>query len=168
LMYGGAVLQLYPVHEMRIGRPRALFSAVGAPLDWRGVVWEAGVLDPAHPAVRTVRPEGDEDAASSPVVPPTAEEAIPVPDRFRIRFEGGLALEVRSSAEADDAGWWARQRAAWALRWDDVFSALWPSDRDAVRLLVTLDRDAAGALYRALPPETRLLVSAEVPAAASK
>jgi hypothetical protein len=27
-------------------------------------------------------------------------------------------------------------------------------------VLVTLDRDAAGALYRALPPKTKLLVSA--------
>ena len=159
LMYGGAILQSYPVHSVSIGRPRVLFVSAGEPIDWRMTIWNDGTLSPPRPELPPMQLATDDEAeAASPVLPPTAEEAIPVPARFLIRFDGGLALEVRSSPDQSDAGWWVRQRLAWARRWQDVRSAL-SSDRDAARVLVTLDHDAAGALYRALPPETKLLVS---------
>lgn len=160
LMYGGAILQSYPVHSVSIGRPRVLFVSAGEPIDWRMTIWNDGTLSPPHPELARITLATDDEADSAPpVVPPTAEEAIPVPARFLIRFDGGLALEVRSPPDQGDGGWWVRQRLAWARRWQDVRSAL-SSDRDATRVLVTLDRDAAGALYRALPPEIKLLVPA--------
>ena len=157
LMYGGAVLQLYPLHGISIGRPRALFASVGESTDWRGTTWNDGTVVPPRPELMPV-PQGSGDNPALVLPPPTAEEAIPVPERFLVRFEGGRALEVRTPPDVEGSGWWARRRLAWVLRWQDIHSIL-GSGRDAVRVLVTLDREAAGALYRALPPQTKLLIS---------
>ena len=155
----GRRLQSYPVHSVSIGRPRVLFVSAGQPIDWQTTIWNDGTLSPPRRELPPMQLAIDDEADSaSPVVPPTAEEAIPVPARFLIRFDGGLALEVRSPPDQGDGDWWVRQPRAWGRRWGDVWSAL-SSDRDAARVLVTLDRDAASALYRALPPETKLLVS---------
>jgi hypothetical protein len=159
LYYGGALLQAWPVRQIATGRPRVAFAHLTDDVVWHSVTWTGGVLTPARPVdEREIEPPDSEDTTEEipAVVPPTAEEAIPVPARFRIVFREGLALEVRRAG--GDDGWWARQRAAITTRAQDVRAVLWASSRDRVRVRVTLDAAEADALYRALPPDTSLLI----------
>jgi hypothetical protein len=159
LLYGGAVLQTWPVGQIAIGRPRAVFARVSTDFAWHSVAWTGGVLAPARPVQeQQIEPPGPDEVDSdvTAVVPPTAEEAIPVPSRYQIRFREGLALDVRKAGDA--SGWWARQRTAVAARWQDVGAVLRSSTRDTLRVRVTLEAPEADALYRALPPDTSLLV----------
>lgn len=160
LMYGGALLQTYPVRDMRIGQPRAAFAAVGTSTEWHSTIWQNGTLAPARPEVETlIKPaDGATEDEEAVVIPPTAEEAIPVPARYRVRFDGGLALEVRQVADPDTS-WWTAFTTGWSNRWQDVWSALLPGDRDALRVRVALDASDADRLYRALPPDTKLLIA---------
>ena len=164
LMFGGAVLQEYPVQSLSVGRPRTAFAATDTSADWRTNIWDHGTLVPPRPTeeqlIRTV--STDDDADPEAAIPPTAEEAIAVPPRFRIRFDGGLAVEVQRAPDAEEP-WWPSFRHAWAVRWQDVWSALRSSDRDVVRVRVMLARDAADSLYRALPPDTKLIIGEPVP-----
>lgn len=160
LMYGGALLQTYPVHDVRIGHPRAAFAAVDDSPEWHSTIWSHGALTPARPEVeQLIKPKGgDADDEDTVVIPPTAEEAIPAPSRFRVRFEGGLALEIRRVADPEST-WWTAFSTGWAHRWQDVWSAVVPWDRDALRVRVVLDASDADRLYRALPPDTKLLIA---------
>ena len=78
--------------------------------------------------------------------------------RYRIRFDGGLALEVKGQ-DAAAGGTWARTRARWHGRLQDMTSLLRPSHRDAVRVRVVLVRSDAESLYRSLPPQPKLLIA---------
>lgn len=156
LMFGGAVLQKYPVAAIEIGRPRIVFVVFSDAPPWQAVIWEHGTLVPPRPieelAVRPPTPGAEE--LPPPVIPPTAEEAISVPLRYRIRFDGGLALEVvRQDGAA--GGTWTRVRG----RLREMTSMLRPSDRDTVRVRVVLDRSDAESLYRSLPPQSKLLIA---------
>lgn len=169
LMFGGAVLHRYPFVAADVGRPRTSFVGVSGPSDWRSTIWQTGTLVPSRPVEeRQIQPPkpGAEDELPPPVVPPTAEEAIPVPDRYRVRFDGGFALEIRRTAPDGESGWWRRVRGGWSRRWQDVRSALRRSDRDVLRVRITMEPSSADALYRALPPDVRLLV-VSAPGAAS-
>jgi len=156
LMFGGAVLQKYPVAAIEIGRPRIAFVEFSdAPL-WQAVIWENGTLIPPRPIEELeVRPptHGAEELPP-PVIPPTAEEAISVPLRYRIRFDGGLALEVVRQDGAAGETWTRVRRRLW-----EMTSMLRPSDRDTVRVRVVLDRSDAESLYRSLPPQSKLLIA---------
>ena len=161
LMFGGAVLQSYPFVAADVGRPRTSFVGVSDPSDWQSTIWQTGTLVPSRPVEeRQIQPPepGAEEELPPPVVPPTAEEAIPVPDRYRVRFDGGFALEIRRTAPDGESGWWRRVRGGWSRRWQDVRSALRRSDRDVLRVRITMEPSSADALYRALPPDVRLLV----------
>ena len=158
LMLHGVALDTAAVTRVEVGRPQVLFMA-STPPAWRGVVWEDGVLRPDRPA----RPGVAAAAAPTPL-PPTAEEAIPVPPRYVIRFGGGLALEIHTTPAEGDAArppWWRRAAGALAGRTREVAAAV-DGDRDRVRLRLELDGDDAARLYRSLPPDVRLLA---VPAA---
>lgn len=161
LMHGGAVLQRYPVASIEVGRPRRFFSRMGEPPPWQAVIWENGTLTPPRPIEETemTPPAPGVEEPPAPSVPPTAEEAIPVPMRYRLRFDGGLALEIVPPADPETVGWWTRVRTAWAGRWQDVRSVLRSSDRDSVRVRVTLGQDAARSLYRSVPPHPKLLIA---------
>jgi hypothetical protein len=160
LMFGGVVLQRYPFTAANLGTPRIAFLAADAPApaDWRTKPWTGGALVPARAVEsRLTQPS---DPAAEPVpegLPPTAEEAIPVPRRYRIRFDEGFALDVVQAPDAE-AGRWARARAAW---WDGVLdagSALWGGE--GLRLQVTAGAEASASLYRSLPDDITLLVAA--------
>jgi len=171
LMFGGAALDSYPVSALDIARPRLLFAEVGEHSDWLTTVWEQGALAPPPPIVeRAIQPPQPGVVEVSPVVPPTVEEMIPVPARYRIRFAGGQALEVTRGEVPELAGRWIRWRRAASGRWQDLWSVLRRSDRDVVRVRVSMAPAAADALYRALPPDVKLLVlpfAAQAPAPAA-
>jgi len=99
-----------------------------------------------------------ETEVRAPLIPPTAEELYPVPSRYLIRFGDGLSVEIRPGEADTNLGRWARARAWVAAKSRDVGAALWRSDRDAVRLRLVLNPKDAESLYRALPPDVRLLV----------
>jgi hypothetical protein len=155
LMLHGAVLRSFPVAEIEIGLPWLSFGRPSAVPPWREKIWPEGALVPPRPVTErtlTPSPAGDEIL---PEVPPTAEEAIRAPTRYRVRFAGGLALEVVRQGSGPPRGFVAHLSARGRLAWDDVRSALRPS-RDRVRVRVTLSGEDADALYRSLPPEVSL------------
>ena len=164
LMLRGAELQRYPVLGLMVGQPRVAWVSRDTDRPWRGVVWAGGELDPARPVQRVVQEEptaaqeGTEPEA--PPVPPTAEERYPVPSRFHIRFADGLSVEIRPREADTVATGWARRRASWGARWHDVLAAMHVGQRDALRLRIVMNPKDAESLYRALPPDVRLLVLA--------
>ncbi len=162
LMLRGARLQRYGVLGAQVGQPRVSWVRRATPVEWQGTVWSGGVLDPPRQVDRLVvqadEPGGEEAEPKPPSIPPTAEELYPVPPRYQIRFTGGVSIEVRPHDADSDVGTWTRIRAwAWA-RWHDTVAALSAADEDAIRLRLVLDPADAASLYRALPPDTQLLV----------
>jgi hypothetical protein len=161
VMLEGAVLRVIPIQRMDLGTPEVLFMDRGQQVPLTSRIWTGGRLDPPPEIRRTEidavaleaerRAQGEapevapaeEDAAA--LIPPLPEEAIPAPPRFRVRFAGGLSLEVTSGSTTGPG------RLASAL-------AALSDERDSLRLRIVLDPAAAGALYRSLPEESRLLV----------
>ena len=91
-------------------------------------------------------------------IPPTPEEAYPVPARYHIRYEGGLSIEVLPPGARDEGGFWSRLGRGLVLWWRDARAAVSSRPTDAVRLRLVLSEKDADSLYRALPPDTKLLV----------
>lgn len=161
LMLRGATLQRVPVLGVRVGFPRVSWFNRPSAVEWQGVAWSNGELDPPRPLDRVVLtpdPAKKGEETDTPPIPPTAEELYRIPTRYRIRFADGLSVEIRPLEADEAAGRFARVRAWWNAKWGDVAAAFGSSERDAVRLRVTLNPADAGSLYRALPPAVRLLV----------
>ena len=93
------------------------------------------------------------------MVPPTPEEAYPVPVRYHIRFGDGPAIEIRPREADAKAGRWSRFSSWWSARWRDAGAALRAHPDELVRLRVVLAPEDAETLYRSLPPDTALLVA---------
>jgi hypothetical protein len=151
LMLEGVVLRTHPVARVEIGRPTVAFAARPAPADWTERAWEAGRLEPPRPGERLeIRAnEGGTDPPEVPEIPPTPEERIPAPERFEIRYDGGLTLEI---AGTDAPGRGLLERAADALR-----SLVSFGDGDT-RLRLLLDRQDVADLYRSIPEDSNLTV----------
>jgi hypothetical protein len=150
LMNGVTVLRDFPLGATSIGTPRAAFIELRSTADWRGRIWPAGKLEPPprHERVEIDAPEPGKPAPPT-FIPPAPADAIPAPPHYRLRFEGGLILEVQDA----DARVGLRERLA------DLASTLRSlGDEHLPRLRVTLPAELAGALYRSLPAETPLLV----------
>jgi hypothetical protein len=166
LMLRGAVLQEYRIVAMEMGTPRVAFLSADPPDGWRGRIWSKGTLDPQRERERLVMeapPPSDnpDEEPAPPKIPPTPEEAYPVPHRYHVRFEGGISLEIRRQGDEIVAGsWWQRVKIRFGIWWDDLMAAMNGSrpDSDYVRLRVTLTPNDADSLYRALPPDVGLLV----------
>jgi hypothetical protein len=165
LMLHGAVLQDYPVLGLEVGYPRVFFRVAGSDEDWQGRIWSAGRLVPPRERERVEiiapppRPEGAaEEDLPPPTIPPLPEEAYPVPRRYHVRYEGNLSLEIRGPGTDEPQGTAWRVLTGIAHWWDDLRAALSPSGRDATRLRLLLRAKDAESLYRALPPDTKLLV----------
>jgi hypothetical protein len=161
----GAVLQDYKVEGLEVGEPRVAFVSRGLPEEWEGRIWTAGRLDPPREQERVemVAPppsaEETEETAPAPPIPRTPEEAYPVPTRYHIRYVGGLALEVSpGTVVGEPKGFWSGLGHAWRAWWADVRAAASREPKDTVRLRMTLRTEDAKSLYRALPPDTKLLV----------
>ena len=120
---------------------------------WLDRTWRDGELDPprkrdrieiAAPPPDPNRPEGSVEIP----VPPSAEQAILVPDRYFLRFREGPVVEITAE----------RPRLRSASSWEDRMAAagLRPGDRWRIRL--RLSAADADFLYRALPPAVAMLV----------
>ena len=167
LMLRGAELRRYPVLALSVGEPRVGFVRRGERAAWQGVPFSGGHLDPPRELDRLELTPPPPDAsgpstglgagAQKAVIPPTPEEAYPVPLRYHIRFDQGPSIEVRPR-EADPSSRWARLTTWWGARWRDTLAALRPPQGEFVRLRVVLAPEDANTLYRSLPPGVRLLV----------
>jgi len=162
LMLKGALLQRYTVTGLEVGVPRVLYRTRADAADWEGRVWDGGRLDPARPLDRVevqAPPPTAEGTELEVKVPPTPEEKYPVPSRYHIRFTGGLSIEIRPPADAETSkGFWSKISEGFASWWADARAASRSAPTDTVRLHVVLSRKDAESLYRALPPNTKLLV----------
>jgi len=165
LRFKGALLQQYHLLGMEVGIPRMLFRPRALPPEWQGRVWELGNLDPPRQKQRselTITTLGDTAYADSVQrsfgVPLTPEQLYPVPHRYHVRYDGGLSLEVRFPAGTDSIKPHQSVGRILGSWWADLVSAVDSQRGDRVRLRIVLAPDEAKSLYRALPPDTRLLV----------
>lgn len=162
LMLQGATLDTYQALEIETGHPRRFFHERPGADTWPLRVWTGGRLDPARrPArIEVIAPEegAEEDSTSLLPIPPTAEESIPVPETFRIRYSGGLTVVVRATAPPDSSV--TRVEHSLARRAMDRAGAAADAalGRDTIRLRLTLSEEDACRLYRTLPDGTALLV----------
>ena len=156
LLHGGALLREYAVSSVEVGRPAVLSISRTAVPPETGRIWTLERLDPerrfSRPIILPAAPGADVETVE---IPPPPEDAIPAPDRYLLRFGGGLTLEVVGDGSPRDSAWatWPRL-ARWRLR-DLGQSAAW---RPEARLRLTLPSPEAGALYRSLPPSVQLIV----------
>jgi len=166
LMLRGAELRRFPVRSLSVGAPRVAWFRRRDSRAWRGVIWEGGRLDPPRAVERvelTAPPPGASDTPPTVPIPPTPEEAFPVPPRYHVWFGGGPAIEIRPRDADDSASRWSRVAAWWHARWRDTVAALTFSPDDLVRLRVVLAPEDADSLYRSLPPDAKLLVLDDMP-----
>ncbi len=166
LMLRGAELRRFPVLGLSIGVPRVAWFRRHDPRPWQGVIWEAGRLDPPREADRvelTAPPPGASGTPPAVPIPPTPEEAFPTPPRYHVWFGGGPAIEIRPREADASASRWSRTAAWWHARWRDTVAALTSSADELVRLRLVLAPEDADALYRSLPPDTKLLVFDNAP-----
>jgi hypothetical protein len=162
LMLRGAVLRDYEFVGLEIGGPRIAFRPRHLVEGWQGRIWSQGNLVPARPQdrIEIVPPD-----ASAPVdstrkfeLPPTPEEKYPVPHRYHVRYEGGLSLEVRPQALDESVKLTTKVMTAAKVWYRDFRAAVASQPEDVLRLRVVLSPQDAASLYRALPPDTRLLI----------
>jgi hypothetical protein len=146
LMFAGAILEEYPVLGMDLGVSRRAFVRGEPPAGWTGRIWAGGRLAPAR-TLAVVPPEGIDLEAW---VPPTPEEAYPAPGRYRVRYEGGLALEIGGGEQT--------LLGSLGQRLGDCARLLLGLSPDRVRIRLRLDPAQAASLYRGLPEPTRLLI----------
>lgn len=162
LLLNATELQTFKLHGIEVGAPRVAFVSRGLPDDWEGRIWSGGELAPARERDRLeiqAPPPTKEGQEPNIPVPPTPEEAYPVPPVYHVRFKGGLSLEIRNTAlEPSDRGFWSRLGDRTRRWWADLKSALGSGDPDTVRLHVIMSKKDADSFYRALPPNTKLLV----------
>ena len=161
LMFRAALLQQYHVGSIEVGVPRVVYRPRADASNWEGRIWEKGALDPARALDRVevqAPPPTKEGTEIEIKVPQTPEEKYPVPARYHIRFAGGLSIEVRPPNSDAVRGFWARVGAGLATWWADAKAASRIEPTDTVRLHVVLSKQDAESLYRALPPDTKLLV----------
>jgi hypothetical protein len=163
VMLQGVTLRDYEIRELEIGVPRVLFRKSELPKGWQDHIWSDPQLVPPRARDRLeIIATGDSTTMPEPPVPLTPEEAFPAPPNYRIRYAGGLALDIRSETPPamlpdslrEDTSILGRLRA-WVMeaRW-----VLIEEERDAMRVRVVLRAEDAAALYRSMPPGTRLLV----------
>ena len=161
LMYKAALLQSYAVEGLEVGVPQVLYKSRSDASGWESKVWHKGSLDPVRELdrVEVVAPPPTAEGTEIEVqVPQTPEEKYPVPARYHIRFEGGLSIEVRPPGTDAAGGFWANLGQRWNAWWADAKAASSASTADSVRLHVVMSKKDAESLYRALPPNTALLV----------
>ena len=152
LALGGVTLLDLPVAGVTVHTPRVLYRRAAAPRGWQDATWIHGVLDPPLPVASVVPPpDGDTETAGAP--PPLPDELVPAPGVFDIHFEGGLGLRVVTVDDgvARTRGWAAAARERWRVLRGEA--------PDAVRVQLLMAPADAGRLYRALPPETSLIMT---------
>lgn len=160
LVLNGVVLERFPALAIERGTTRVAFRSRPALDGWDRRGYAGGRLEPARERDRleiTAPSEGD--APVAPPLPPTAEESVSVPERWRVVFAEGLILEVTSEGGARNRSALRRAADAWRLFWADRASALAPQTRERVWLRLRLSAGDAAALYRSLPPEVGFVIA---------
>ena len=160
LMFHAALLQQYRVEALEVGVPRVVYRTRTDVSRWEGRIWEKGALDPERKLDRVemqAPPPTREGTEIEVKVPQTPEEKYPVPARYHIRFAGGLSIEVRPPGSDSKRGFCSRIAASWSSWFADARAASRSEPTDTVRLHVVLSKKDAESLYRALPPDTKLL-----------
>jgi hypothetical protein len=155
-MLKGAELRRYPVLALEIADPQVAFVSRGESHDWQGKIWIGGTLVPQREQDRVeikAPPQGSDVPESAPAIPPTPEEKYPVPPRYGIRYQGGLFVEIRPEGDDPSHDTFGHRLSAW---WEDFKEALRPEPSDRIRLRLTLQLEDARAVYRSLPPDTKL------------
>jgi hypothetical protein len=161
LMLRGAVLREYPIEALQVGSPRVVFRNRHLADDWQGRIWTEGTLVPTRDRERIEIIPPDSTAVDSTrtfTPPPLPEELYPVPKRYRVRFAGGLSIEVRPHELDSTIGLWGRLANGMHVWARDVRAALRRTPEDTVRLRIVMQPEHAASFYRALPPSTRMLV----------
>ena len=157
LALGGVTLLELPVSGVTVLTPRALFRRAAAPAGWQNATWLHGTLDPPLKVTAVVPPPtGDTETAADPT--PLPDELMPAPDVYDVRFEGGLALRVVSADEGTPRG------LSLATAANERWRVLLGEAPDAVRIELVLETEAAARFYRALPPDTALIIAPFQPA----
>lgn len=151
LTYRGVALRRYSTLDVELGVPRVAFIGSNIRSQWAGTIWSGGLLDPQRPSDRA------RSTSEPPPPPPPSEAAGPVPTTYFLRYEPGLVVEIQRSSPDSDAGW-RGLLTKWGTHGREALAALSPSDRKPIRLRIALTSDDADALYRSLPPETKLLI----------
>ena len=155
LMLQGVLLHSYPIRSLAIGWPRAALLRRTIDPDWAERSWTGGSLSPARPDERIeIRANDGDDTPPEPPVPRAPEEICPAPDRFVVRYQGGLSLELVGEPEEGESG--AASSFLWRLA--DAARAAWVFGEIAPRVRITLGSEELASLYRGLPPETGLLL----------
>ena len=160
MMFRAALLQQYRVEGLEVGVPRVVYKPRSDVSQWEGRIWEKGTLDPARALDRVemqAPPPTKEGIEPEVRVPQTPEEKYPVPSRYHIRFAGGLSIEVRPPNTDSKRGFWARLAEGFSTWFADAKAASRSEPTDTVRLHLVLSKKDAESLYRALPPDTKLL-----------
>jgi hypothetical protein len=162
LLLRGAVLRDYKYEALEVGEPRVVFRSRHLAGQWQGRIWTAGNLVPAreHDRVEIVPPDSTAAADSTQPfkLPPLPEEAYPVPARYHVRYTGGLSLEVRPQQLDSSVKRTSRMAATFAVWYHDLREAIAKEPEDTIRLRLVLRPEDAASLYRALPPDTHLLI----------
>lgn len=156
LVLGGVVMRTFPVSEVEVATPRRWGAAAKLPKDWHERVWTGARIDPPHPGARMeiVGPEVG-TASGEVLVPPTPEEAIPVPSLYRVRFAEGLALEV-TGGQAEQKGELPPSELPVGL--GEKWRMLRQGAPDLVRVRLRLQPEHYAEMYRSLPPGTDFVV----------
>lgn len=156
LVLGGVEMRSYAVCNIEVATPRRFGSPEPLPENWHERVYTNSVIDPPHPGARTeiVGPEVG-TAEEKVLVPPTPEEAIPVPSLYRIRFDQGLALELTGGV-AEQKGELPPAELPRGFR--EKVRQLREGYQDPLRLRLQLQPDAYAEIYRMLPPGTDFII----------
>lgn len=163
LMLKAAELREYDIQALEVGTPRVAFRTRNVGGGWSGRIWSQGALVPPRPDDREhiIPPDSTALADSTPApvrIPLTPEEKYPVPHRYHVRYAGGLSLEVRPQQLDSTLTTWKRVATGLRVWTRDLPATLSREPEDTVRLRLVLEPEDAASLYRALPPDTRLLV----------
>jgi hypothetical protein len=154
LMLNGVALEEFPVDRYDLGVPERMFVNGGSPDEVRDRIWKAGKLDPPNRDERTVIKPPDPGTPEDELKPPDPMTPLPVPDRFFVKFDGSLMLEVRT--DGSSSSFLGRIVEAGQRHLADLAIAV--SGDAAARVRVFLRHADAELLYQSLPPDTQLLV----------
>lgn len=156
LVLGGVIMRTFAVADLQVATPRRWGGAEPLPKDWHERVWTGARLDPPHPGARTeiVGPEVGTSTGEA-LVPPTPEEAIPVPSLYRIRFAEGLALEMTGGV-AEQKGELPPNELPKGF--GEKWRMLRQGAPDLVRVRIQLKQEDYAEMYRSLPPGTDFVV----------
>lgn len=147
LMHAGVLLHELEVRSMEVGTPRVLFARRSDPDSIYDRAWRHGRLVPPRERIRT-EIDTSPDSTDEVPIPPLPEELYPTPERFFVRYPGGLALEVAPDSATAGPGW--------GRRVSDLFATIKLQDRWRVRL--KLDPEEVGRLYRSFPDSCAVLI----------